>query len=89
MHRHWRRAFRYARTEDWTFGAGMAAVGPAFMAVTERFAPSFAGRGAYPPIFRLSIAIGAVAGLGLVYERSCCTFHYNQGYTGVLQGMGR
>jgi hypothetical protein len=52
----------------------MAAVGPAFMAVTERFAPSFAGRGAYPPIFRLSIAIGAVAGLGLVYERSCCTF---------------
>lgn len=51
----------------------MAAIGPAFMAVTERYAPSFSGKGAFPPIFRLSIAIGALAGVGLVYQRSCCT----------------
>lgn len=51
----------------------MAVVGPTFLAVTERYAPSFSGRGAYPPMFRLSIAIGAVAGFGLVYQRSCST----------------
>lgn len=49
----------------------MAAIGPAFIAVTERFAPSFSGRGAYPPMFRLSVAVGVVAGLGLVYQNSC------------------
>ena len=51
----------------------MAAVGPAFMLTTERFAPSFSGRGAFPPIFRLSCAMGAIAGAYLVWERSCCT----------------
>ncbi|ETN46986.1 uncharacterized protein HMPREF1541_01176 [Cyphellophora europaea CBS 101466] len=71
---HWRRAFRYARGEDWTYGAGMAAIGPAFLTVTERYAPSFSGRGAYPPLFRLSVAVGLVAGAGLVYQRSCLRF---------------
>lgn len=51
----------------------MAAIGPVFMAVTERYAPSFSGRGAYPPMFRLSVAVGLVGGLGLVYQRSCST----------------
>lgn len=45
------------------------------MLTTERYAPSFAGKGAFPPILRLSIAIGAVAGLGLVYQRSCLRFY--------------
>lgn len=45
------------------------------MLATERYAPSFAGKGAFPPILRLSIAIGAVAGLGLVYQRSCLRFY--------------
>lgn len=45
------------------------------MLATERYAPSFAGRGAFPPILRLSVAIGAVAGLGLVYQRSCLRFY--------------
>lgn len=41
------------------------------MLITERYAPSFAGKGAFPPILRLSIAIGVTAGVGLVYQRSC------------------
>lgn len=70
---HWRRAFAYARREDWIFGAGMAAVAPSAMLITERFAPSFAGKGGFPPVFRLSCAIGLIAGTILVWERSCCT----------------
>lgn len=53
----------------------MASLGPLFMLATERYAPSFAGKGAFPPILRLSVAIGAVAGLGLVYQRSCLRFY--------------
>jgi hypothetical protein len=51
----------------------MAGVGPAFMLTTERYAPSFSGKGAFGPPFRLSIAIGLLAGLGLVYQKSCRT----------------
>src|ERR1700744_5669900 len=72
---HWRRAFGYARAEDWTYGAGMAAVGPAFMLMTERYAPSFSGRHAFPMAFRLGCAVGIIAGFGLVYQRSCRTSH--------------
>jgi len=76
---HWRRAFGYARPEDWTFGAGVAAIGPVFMLVTERYAPSFAGKGAFPPVFRLSVGIGLLAGAGMVYQRSCRTSSYLHG----------
>ncbi|KEF59149.1 NADH dehydrogenase [Exophiala aquamarina CBS 119918] len=72
---HWRRAFGYARPEDWTYGAGVAAIGPAFMLMTERYAPSFAGKGAFPPVFRLSVGIGLLAGAGMVYQRSCLRFY--------------
>jgi hypothetical protein len=41
------------------------------MLASERFAPSFAGKGAFPPIFRLSLAIGLIGGLGIVYQKSC------------------
>lgn len=50
----------------------MAAIGPAFMLATERYAPSFSGRGAFGPVFRLSCAVGLIAGAALVYQRSCC-----------------
>lgn len=43
------------------------------MLTTERYAPSFSGRGAFGPVFRLSCAIGLIAGAALVYQRSCCT----------------
>jgi hypothetical protein len=51
----------------------MAAIGPAFMLTTERYAPSFSGKGAFPMAFRLSCAVGLLAGAGLVYQTSCCT----------------
>lgn len=41
------------------------------MLATEKWAPSFAGKGAFPPVFRLSLAIGLTAGVGLVYQKSC------------------
>ena len=43
------------------------------MLLTERYAPSFSGRGAFPPVFRLSVGIGLLAGAGMVYQRSCRT----------------
>lgn len=75
---HWRRALGYARGEDWAIGAGVAGIGPLFMLTTERYAPSFAGKGAFAPILRLSVAMGAIAGVGTVYQRSCLRFY---GYT--------
>lgn len=45
------------------------------MLATERYAPSFAGKGAFPPVFRLSVAIGALAGTAMVYQRSCLRFY--------------
>lgn len=85
---HWRRAFGYARPEDWTYGAGVAAIGPAFMLLTERYAPSFAGKGAFPPVFRLSVGIGLLAGAGMVYQRSCRTSQYTYGmnYVEIADG---
>ncbi|KAF7845645.1 hypothetical protein BT93_L1439 [Corymbia citriodora subsp. variegata] len=71
---YWLRAFRYARPSDWAYGAGMASIAPIFMLTNERYAPSFAGKGAFPPVLRLSVATGIVAGLGLVYQSSCLRF---------------
>jgi len=56
-------------------GTGAAAVGPLFMLTTERYAPSFAGKGAFPPILRLTGVVGVVAGLGYVYQKSCLRFY--------------
>ncbi|KIV90126.1 hypothetical protein PV10_07467 [Exophiala mesophila] len=68
---HWRRAFAYSRREDWLEGAGLAAFAPAFLLLTERYAPSFSGKGAFPPVFRLGVGIGILGGIGLVYQKSC------------------
>ncbi|RMZ80857.1 hypothetical protein DV737_g2819, partial [Chaetothyriales sp. CBS 132003] len=72
---HLKRAFRYARREDWVVGAGVAAFGPLFMLTLERFTPSFSSKGTFPPILRLSGAMGVLAGLGIVYQRSCLRFY--------------
>ncbi|RMZ90143.1 hypothetical protein DV736_g2619, partial [Chaetothyriales sp. CBS 134916] len=72
---HIKRAFRYARREDWIVGTGVAAFGPLFMLTLERFTPSFSSKGTFPPILRLSSAMGVLAGLGIVYQRSCLRFY--------------
>lgn len=45
------------------------------MLTTERFAPSFSGKGAFGVPFRLSVGIGLTAGLFLVYQKSCLRFY--------------
>lgn len=45
------------------------------MLATEKYAPSFTGKGGFGAPFRLSVAIGVLAGLGLVYQRSCLRFY--------------
>lgn len=44
------------------------------MLATEKYAPSFAGKGVFGPVFRLSVLTGVVAGLGTVYQKSCLRF---------------
>lgn len=41
----------------------------------ERNSPSYTGKGGFPPLFRLSVAIGAVAGLVYVWEKSSMRFY--------------
>ncbi|KAJ8607666.1 hypothetical protein MRB53_040129 [Persea americana] len=73
---HIARAFRYASLSDWTYGAFVATLAPTFMTVTERMPPSFSGRGRLPTLFfRLSVAMGAIAGTAIVYQRSCLRFY--------------
>ena len=50
-------------------------MGPGFLLLTERFAPSFAGKGAFPPVLRLSALVGATAGIYHVYQNSCLRFY--------------
>jgi hypothetical protein len=51
----------------------MGAIAPAGMLLTERYAPSFSGRGAFAPVFRLSCGIGLVGAAVLVWQRSSST----------------
>jgi hypothetical protein len=53
----------------------MGAIAPAGMLITERYAPSFSGKGAFGPVFRLSCGIGFVAAAVLVWQRSSCMSH--------------
>ena len=43
------------------------------MLITERFAPSFCGKGGFAPILRLSGFIGVFAGAIFIWQRSSCT----------------
>jgi hypothetical protein len=56
----------------------MGAIAPAFMLITERYAPSFSGKGAFGPVFRLSCGMGLVAATYLVWERSSCALNLQQ-----------
>ena len=62
---------KYARGEDWAKGAGVAAAGPAAMIWMEAVSPSYAGRGGFRSILRLSAMGGLMAGFFFVYNRTC------------------
>lgn len=70
---HFKRVIGYARPSDYAAGAATAAAGPALLSLWERVAPSYVGRGGFPPIMRVTVGIGAVAGFLTVYNRSICT----------------
>ncbi|EOD46277.1 putative nadh-ubiquinone oxidoreductase 21 kda protein [Neofusicoccum parvum UCRNP2] len=72
---HFKRVVAYARPSDYATGAATAAGGPALLALWERVAPSYVGRGGFSPIMRLTVGVGAVAGFLTVYNRSIYRFY--------------
>lgn len=64
----------YARTEDYTYGALVAAAGPAAMLTLEKFAPSHVGRGGFAKAMRLTGLVGAIGGFLYFYQRSARTY---------------
>jgi hypothetical protein len=72
--RHFKRVVGYARKSDYALGAATAAAGPGLMLLWERVAPSYAGKGAFAPIMRLTGVIGAGAGFIIFYQTSICLY---------------
>ena len=70
---HFKRVIGYARTSDYVVGGLAALSGPGLMYAVEKFAPSHAGRGAFPKIMRLAGAIGITGGFLIFYQRSIRT----------------
>lgn len=71
--RHFTRVLKYARPEDYAWGALMSTFGPTLMLTWERISPSYVGRGGFAPLMRLSWAIGLGAGFYSVYQQSTGT----------------
>lgn len=72
---HFKRVVGYARKSDYAAGAATAVAGPGLMVLWEKIAPSYAGKGAFAPIMRLSGVIGAGAGFMIFYQRSIMRFY--------------
>ncbi|KAF2145167.1 uncharacterized protein K452DRAFT_349450 [Aplosporella prunicola CBS 121167] len=72
---HFKRVIGYARPSDYAVGAATTVAGPAAMLLMERVAPSYVGRGGFPPIMRLTAGVGLVAGFLMVYQRSIYRFY--------------
>ncbi|KAF2016248.1 NADH-ubiquinone oxidoreductase-like protein 21 kDa subunit [Aaosphaeria arxii CBS 175.79] len=72
---HISRVIRYARPGDWAAGAAVGALSPALMLYWERVSPSFVGKGGFPPILRLSGAIGLTGMFMFVCSRSSHRFY--------------
>merc|ERR1712224_1127000 len=72
---HFKRVIGYARTSDYAVGGLAALSGPGLMYAVEKFAPSHAGRGAFPKIMRLAGAIGITGGFLIFYQRSILRFY--------------
>ena len=75
--RHFKRVLRYTRKSDWAAGGTMAVALPTLMLVWERVSPSYAGKGALPPMMRLSGAVSTFCGFILAYQRSISQYPLN------------
>jgi hypothetical protein len=73
LYSHFKRVIGYARPSDYAVGGLAALSGPGLMYAVEKFAPSHAGRGAFPKIMRLAGAIGLTGGFLIFYQRSIRT----------------
>ncbi|KAF2672612.1 NADH-ubiquinone oxidoreductase 21 kDa subunit [Microthyrium microscopicum] len=73
------RVCRYMRTSDYVTAAGVAAATPAAMLAMEKWSPSYAGKGAFPPVLRLAVGLGLGAGFIVAYSRS------SQRFLGLLE----
>ncbi|KKY17572.1 putative nadh-ubiquinone oxidoreductase 21 kda subunit [Phaeomoniella chlamydospora] len=69
------RCYRYARKEDYAKAVSLGAIAPVGMYTMEKYSPSFAGKGGFPPIFRLSCAAGAIFGAIYVWQKSSLRFY--------------
>jgi hypothetical protein len=60
------------RREDIATGAGFSLIGPAGMWWLEKLSPSYVGRGGFAPIMRLTVAISAIGGFFIAFNKSQC-----------------
>merc|ERR1712169_59058 len=84
---HFKRVIGYARTSDYAVGGLAALSGPGLMYAVEKFAPSHAGRGAFPKIMRLAGAIGITGGFLIFYQRSILRLYGESQLSPHMQGV--
>ncbi|KAJ0123772.1 nadh-ubiquinone oxidoreductase 21 kda subunit [Diaporthe amygdali] len=72
---HFKRVVGYARPSDYAFAGAAAAAGPGLLWTMEKFAPSYAGRGAFVRTMRLAGFIGLCGGFLAFYQRSAMRFY--------------
>ncbi|PGH13691.1 hypothetical protein AJ80_06196 [Polytolypa hystricis UAMH7299] len=72
---HIKRVFGYARPTDYIWGVGVGAFSPVAFAIMQRVSPADTSRTAYVRSLRLAGAVGVVAGIFTVYQKSCNRFY--------------
>ncbi|KAI9793451.1 MAG: hypothetical protein M1835_007250 [Candelina submexicana] len=72
---HIKRVLKYTRPGDYAVATATAAAGPGLMLLWERIAPSYVGKGGFPPIMRLTGAVSLTAGFLMLYQRSALRFY--------------
>ncbi|KAH7139258.1 C-terminal of NADH-ubiquinone oxidoreductase 21 kDa subunit-domain-containing protein [Dendryphion nanum] len=72
---HFLRVVRYARPEDWAYGAGVGAISPGLMLYWEKISPSFVGKGGFASVMRLSCGVGLTGAFLFAFARSSHRFY--------------
>jgi len=72
---HFKRVVGYMRPSDYAAGTATALLAPAGLYLMERVSPSYAGRGGFTSVLRVSGMVGLCAGFFLAYQRSTMRFY--------------
>ncbi|KAI9704039.1 MAG: hypothetical protein M1820_005661 [Bogoriella megaspora] len=72
---HFKRVIRYARPQDYYWGATAAAAGPAGFYLWEKISPSYVSKGGFPPMMRLCTIMSLTGGFLLGYQFSIHRFY--------------